>query len=292
MAKVTDQSFDHDYDGIKEYDNPLPRWWVWMFVLCVVWAVVYVPYYHFGPGMLPREVYDEDMAAWLAAHPPEPLPDEAAMIEMAADESLVATGASVFASRCVTCHGPDGGGQVGPNLTDDYTLHGYSRAAIVKVVNDGVPAKGMLAWKNQLSRQEIYGVALYVYGLRGTTPANPKPPQGDPIVDEPVPAEGGAAAEGTPAEGTPTEGAAEGTAEGAPAEGAPAEGAPAEGAPAEGAPVEGAAPTDEAVPAEGAPTGDAVVDGSAPTDQAAPTDPPADDAAPAADAAPEAGESP
>ncbi|MEX1362849.1 MAG: cbb3-type cytochrome c oxidase N-terminal domain-containing protein [Nannocystaceae bacterium] len=192
MAKVTDQSFDHDYDGIKEYDNPLPGWWVWMFILCVAWAVVYIPYYHFGPGQLPVEFYDEDMAAWLAAHPPEPLPDEAQMIAMADDPTLLATGQSVFVSRCVTCHGPDGGGQVGPNLADEYTIHGYSRATIVRVIHDGVQEKGMLAWKNQLSREEIYGAALYVYGLRGTTPTNPKEPQGDPIVDE---------AEATPAAG-------------------------------------------------------------------------------------------
>lgn len=195
MAKVTDQSFDHDYDGIKEYDNPLPRWWVWMFILSVAWAVVYLPYYHFGPGQLPTEVYDEDMAAWLAAHPPEPLPDEDAMIAMAADESLVAMGQSVFASRCTSCHGPDGGGLVGPNLTDDHAIHGYSRAAIVKVVHDGGrPNKGMQAWKDQLSREEIYAVALYAYGLRGTTAANPKAPEGEPIVDEDAtPAEGDAA---------------------------------------------------------------------------------------------------
>lgn len=187
MAQVTDESFDHDYDGIKEYDNPLPRWWVWLFIGCVVWAIGYIPYYHLGPGLLPAEFYEQDMAAWLAAHPPEPLPDEATLVAMAdQDPDLVTQGRSIFASRCAVCHAPDGGGQVGPNLTDDFTIHGYSRAAIVQVVHDGVPAKGMLAWKNQLSRDEIYAASLYVYGLRGTQPANPRPPQGDPIVDEPA----------------------------------------------------------------------------------------------------------
>lgn len=190
MAKVTDQSFEHDYDGIKEYDNPLPRWWVWLFVGSVLWAIVYVPYYHLGMGgQLPTEDYEEDMAAWLLAHPPEPLPDEQALIDMqAADATLAAAGASVFASRCAVCHAADGGGQVGPNLTDDHALHGWSRAAIVATIHDGVPAKGMLSWKNQLSRHDIYAAGLYVYGLRGTSPASPKPPQGDPIVDAPAPA--------------------------------------------------------------------------------------------------------
>ena len=182
MAKVTDQSFDHDYDGIREYDNPLPPWWVWLFVGCVLWAAFYIPYYHFGPGQLPTEQYAEDMAAWLAAHPPEPLPDEQALVELAAaDSTLVTTGQAIFVSRCATCHAVDGGGQVGPNLTDDFTLHGYSRASIVKVIHDGVPAKGMLSWKNQLSRDEIYAVGLYVHGLRGQTAAMPKAPEGEPI---------------------------------------------------------------------------------------------------------------
>jgi len=187
MAKVTDQSFEHDYDGIKEYDNPLPRWWVWLFVGCVVWAIAYIPYYHFGPGLLPSQFYEEDMEAWLLAHPPVPLPDEAELIAMGeGDASLVTRGQSIFASRCATCHAADGGGQVGPNLTDDFSIHGYSRAAIVQVIHDGVPAKGMLAWKNQLSRDEIYAAGLYVYGLRGTTPAKPREAQGEPIVDAPI----------------------------------------------------------------------------------------------------------
>ena len=195
MAKVTDQSFDHDYDGIKEYDNPLPRWWLWLFVGTVLWGIAYVPYYHSElarhlglGGKLPGEVCDEDMTAWLEAHPPEPLPDEQALVELqAADATLVATGQAIFASRCAACHGSDGGGQVGPNLTDDHALHGWSRAAIVQTIHDGVPAKGMLSWKNQLSRREIYAAGLYVYGLRGTTPARPKPPEGERIVDGPRP---------------------------------------------------------------------------------------------------------
>lgn len=187
MAKVTDQSFDHDYDGIKEYDNPLPRWWVWLFVGSVLWAAVYVPWYHFGPGQLPTEVYDEDMAAWLLAHPPEPLPDEPTLAEQQlADASLVPMGQSIFASRCSPCHAPDGGGLVGPNLTDDYAKHGWSRAAIVKTIHDGVRDKGMESWKHKLSRQEIVAVGLYVYGLRGTSPAKPKPPEGEPIEGAPA----------------------------------------------------------------------------------------------------------
>lgn len=180
MGKVTDQSFAYDYDGIQEYDNPLPRWWLWLFAGSVVFAIAYIPYYHFGPGKLPTEVHAEDMAAWNLLHPPTPLPAEDALIAMESDPVL-ASGRSIFATRCAACHAPDGGGQVGPNLADDYSIHGYSRESIVKVVHDGVPAQGMIAWRDQLSPDELYAVSLFVYHLRGTTTANPKAPQGEPI---------------------------------------------------------------------------------------------------------------
>lgn len=181
MARETDQVFDHDYDGIHEYDNPLPRWWVYMFIGCVVWAIVYVPYYHFGPGQLPGEVYDEDMAAWYEKHPPPKLAEPAELEAMAGDEKLIAEGQSVYQIRCASCHKMDGGGLVGPNLCDDYAIHGYGMEEIAKIVFDGVPDKGMLAWKSQLTMQEIYAVSTYVHSLRGTTPADPKAPQGDEI---------------------------------------------------------------------------------------------------------------
>lgn len=180
MAKVSDQSFDHDYDGIQEYDNPLPRWWLWLFVGSIFFAIAYVPYYHFGPGKLPTEVHAAEMEAWNLLHPPTPLPAEAEL-EILESASLLASGQSLFTTRCAACHAPDGGGQVGPNLTDDYSIHGYSREAIVKVIHDGVPAKGMIAWGDQLSRDELYAVSLYVYSLRGQPAANPKAPQGEPI---------------------------------------------------------------------------------------------------------------
>jgi cytochrome c oxidase cbb3-type subunit 3 len=187
--RVTDQSFDYDYDGIQEYDNPLPRWWLYLFYGAIVYAIVYIPYYHFGPGELPREKYAASMEEWNELHPPVPLPDEDELKAMESDEEL-AKGKEVFMIRCVACHAVDGGGSVGPNLTDNYTLTGYSRAAIVRTIHDGTQpdaAKGitggMIAWGNQLSREEIYAVGLYVYSLRGTTPANPKAPQGEEIDD-------------------------------------------------------------------------------------------------------------
>lgn len=183
MAEVKDETLDHDYDGIQEYDNPLPRWWVWLFVGCIVYAITYIPYYHFGPGELPEQQYARAMDEWNELHPPTPLPAEEELESME-NEQVIASGKAIFATRCAACHAPDGGGTVGPNLTDEYTLHGYSREQIVKVIHDGVPTKGMIPWADQLSRDEIYAVGLFVYNLRGTTPSNPKAPQGEPIRGE------------------------------------------------------------------------------------------------------------
>lgn len=178
--KVTDEALGHDYDGIQEYDNPLPRWWVWLFVGTVVFAIAYIPYYHGGPGELPTEAHARQMQEWEALHPAAPLPDDAALAEMATPERLEA-GRSIFTTRCAACHAPDGGGQVGPNLTDEYSIHGHSRATIVRVIHDGVPEKGMIAWGQQLTRDELYAVGLFVYGLVGQAASNPKAPQGDRI---------------------------------------------------------------------------------------------------------------
>ncbi len=181
MTKPRDEVMDHDYDGIREYDNPLPRWWVWMFYACIVAAFVYVPYYHFGPGVLPVERLALDMEEWKELHPEKATATEDELVAMAQNPKVMERGAAVFKTNCVACHGPDGGGLVGPNLTDNFTIHGQDASALVHVITEGVPEKGMLAWGQLLKQQEVYDVALYVQTLRGTTPATPKAPQGDPI---------------------------------------------------------------------------------------------------------------
>jgi cytochrome c oxidase cbb3-type subunit 3 len=192
MATPPDHLLDHDYDGIREFDNPLPKWWVYLFYGTIVFALVYVPYYHFGPGSLPREQWAADMNAWWQQHPPPKLANNEELEAMAQDPSFVAAGESIFKIRCISCHAVDGGGLVGPNLTDDFTIYGYERSKIVAVIFHGTK-NGMLAWKDQLSLEQIYQVGAYVYTLRGTTPAKPKAPEGVAIVDpasapEPEPA--------------------------------------------------------------------------------------------------------
>jgi cytochrome c oxidase cbb3-type subunit 3 len=181
MAKVTDELLDHDYDGIKEYDNPLPGWWLYGFYACIAWAVAYVPYYHFMGGTLPEEAYAQDMEEWYKLHPPVQLAGAEEMKSIIADQAKVERGKEVFQIRCASCHAADGGGLVGPNLTDEFAIHGGAPHQLVKVVYDGVPAKGMLAWKHQLSLDDIYAVTAFAYSLQGTTPAKPKAPEGDPI---------------------------------------------------------------------------------------------------------------
>lgn len=186
----------HDYDGITELDNNLPRWWVWLFVLCCVWALGYMLYFHVmgGPGQLSD--YKAEMAAAgkpvveleASAEPgtaPTPAPAAPAApayeypAEASSDEKLLATGKALFTKNCLVCHGPDGGGLIGPNMCDDYFIHGPTYADSIQVILKGVPAKGMIPWEGVLKPEEVHAVASFVYSLRGTTPATPKPPEGE-----------------------------------------------------------------------------------------------------------------
>jgi len=123
------------------------------------------------------------MLAYYAEHPPVKLAPAEELEAMLADEARVAEGAEIFGVRCAPCHAKDGGGLVGPNLTDDYTLHGYGMEPITKTIFDGVPDKGMQPWNGILTLDEIYSVAVYVHELRGATPEKAKEPQGEPIAD-------------------------------------------------------------------------------------------------------------
>lgn len=179
MAEVKDELLDHDYDGIQEYDNPLPRWWLGMFYICIAYAVFYMPYYGMAYGPTPEQEWEQDMEAWNELHPQVELASAEEMAEIVKDPAKIAAGKEIYNMRCLACHAADGGGLVGPNLVDDYWLHGGSPVDIAKVIYDGVPAKGMIAWKSQLSVEEIYAATAFIYSLHGTTPAKPKDPQGE-----------------------------------------------------------------------------------------------------------------
>lgn len=183
MAQVRDELLDHDYDGIREYDNPLPRWWLWLFYGTIIFSAVYVPYYLMGYGASTQERYEAEMAAAEAARPAPPPRTgggaEQPAAAMATGPEAVAAGKEVYVTNCAPCHGPQGQGVIGPNLTDHYWIHGDQPADIINVITEGVPEKGMVPWKSVLNPNKIQQVAAFVMSLEGTNPPNPKPPQGD-----------------------------------------------------------------------------------------------------------------
>lgn len=169
---------DHEADGIKELDNNLPAWWVWLFYLCVIYGVGYLGYYHvLAKGDLQKAEYDKEMAAGNALKGAALAKFESSMasVEPSKDEAVLGQGRQLFATYCAPCHRADGGGLVGPNLCDDYWIHGPKFTDNVKVIWNGVPDKGMLAWREQgFKPSDILAVASYIQTLRGSNPPNPK----------------------------------------------------------------------------------------------------------------------
>jgi cytochrome c oxidase cbb3-type subunit 3 len=177
-----DIMLDHDYDGIKELDNDLPPWWKYGFYITIVWAVVYLFYYHLGgSGTLSHGEYNKEME--LATLAKEEFMrnaknnvDENTIVF---DKELLADGSKLFTGNCATCHGNAGEGNVGPNLTDEYWLHNGGIKDIFKSIKYGWPNKGMKAWEPDFTPVQIQALASYIYSIRGTGPANAKAPQGD-----------------------------------------------------------------------------------------------------------------
>lgn len=176
-----DRLLEHEYDGIHEYDNPMPRWWVYIFWATIAFSIVYamnVAGIGSGDGRIAQ--YEAEMAAFRAQHPVGgPAVDETQLAALVNDESAIATGKSTYAANCASCHGPAGGGIIGPNLTDDYWIHGGSLAEIRTVVADGVLDKGMPPWNKLLKPDQVNAVVAYISTLQGTNPAGAKPPQGE-----------------------------------------------------------------------------------------------------------------
>jgi cytochrome c oxidase cbb3-type subunit 3 len=175
----------HEFDGIRELANEPPYWLSFIFIITVVFSYAYIAKYHiFKSGDLQIAEYRSEIARFnpeeeesdlLSLRPRE---TEENLVALADNESLIA-GKEVFKTNCVVCHLSQGQGLVGPNLTDDYWIHGGSFADIVTLIRNGVPAKGMISWKTQISQQQILEVASYIMTLRGTNPPNPKAPEGE-----------------------------------------------------------------------------------------------------------------
>jgi cytochrome c oxidase cbb3-type subunit 3 len=167
---------DHEYDGIQELDNSLPRWWVWLFYLTIIFSAVYLIYYHVAhAGPLQAGEYANEMKAGEALKSAAMGRFESGIATMtpSTDAGVLDSGRDTYTKYCAPCHRADGGGLVGPNLTDDYWIHGSAFSDNVKVIWDGVPAKGMITWKTILKPEQIYAVASYIYTLRGAKLATP-----------------------------------------------------------------------------------------------------------------------
>lgn len=178
-----DVLLDHNYDGIQELDNKLPPWWVYGFYATIIFAVVYMFYYHLGGGgMSSHEAYAAEMAQ-AKFEKDEYMRKNALNVDentvTLADAAGIDDGKTIFKTNCAVCHGPQGQGLVGPNLTDNYWLHGGSLKDVFKTIKNGWPAKGMKSWATDLTPIQIKDVASYVKSLGGTNPPNPKAPQGD-----------------------------------------------------------------------------------------------------------------
>ncbi|MBV1923187.1 MAG: c-type cytochrome [Flavobacteriaceae bacterium] len=184
IEKEADIILDHNYDGIKELDNTLPPWWVYLFYISIVFGVVYLARYHVFDGVSTTEEYELEVAQAkldIAEYKKtaKGLVD-ASTVELLTEESDLAAGKAIFADNCVACHKADGGGGIGPNLTDpNWILGGGIKNVFATVSEGGRDGKGMVAWKSELKPLEIAQVSSYLLGFEGTTPASPKAAEGD-----------------------------------------------------------------------------------------------------------------
>ncbi len=174
-----DRLIDHNYDGIQEYDNPLPRWWVILFWATIVFSVLY--WFNLGMGIGPGRIaqYEAEVAAAKAAAPPPvEFSSPAELAAMAGNAQTLAAGKTVFVTNCASCHKADGGGMIGPNLTDNAWIHGGTLMDIHKTITEGVIAKGMPPWGTLLKPDQIDAVTVYVASLKGTNPPGAKAAEG------------------------------------------------------------------------------------------------------------------
>jgi len=183
IEREKDIMFDHDFDGIKELDSKIPPWVSWLFILTIIFAAYYMIDYHIiGSGQVQYEEYTEEVR--IASLEREVLIKSGAFVneetvELLTDANELNAGKTIYDANCIACHATDGGGIVGPNLTDDYWIHGGGIKNVFKVIKYGVVEKGMIAWQTQLNPNQMQEVASYIISLHGTTPAAPKAPEGE-----------------------------------------------------------------------------------------------------------------
>ncbi|HQE34105.1 MAG TPA: cbb3-type cytochrome c oxidase N-terminal domain-containing protein [Flavobacterium alvei] len=194
--KVEDEGellLDHDYDGIKELDNNLPPWWVYLFYICIAFAVIYLVRFEImgGDNQETELLKEMEQAKKEIAEFKKTAPDlmDEKTVTLLTDAADLAAGKEIFTTNCVACHRADAGGQIGPNLTDDkWILGGGIKNVFHTITNGGRDGKGMIAWsKSGLKPKDIQLVASYVLSLQGSNPKDPKAPEGEVWVDPDAP---------------------------------------------------------------------------------------------------------
>jgi len=174
---------NHNYDGIQELDNHLPPWWLYLFYGSAVFAVIYMLLFHvWGTFSLQAAEYEnEEKTAQIEIEAYKKLfanSIDESTVKITKDKVALTKAKELFATNCKSCHGAVGEGGIGPNLTDEYWLHGSDIQAIFKTIKYGIPQKGMKAWQKDFSPADIQSLSSYVLTLQGTKPANGKEPQG------------------------------------------------------------------------------------------------------------------
>jgi cytochrome c oxidase cbb3-type subunit 3 len=188
LEEEADILLDHDYDGIRELDNALPPWWKYGFYITIFIAVIYVFNFHvWGIGKNPEQEYAEEMLEGkrieeLYKAKTKNLVDENNVV--ISDATGIETGKILYTQSCVACHGTKGEGGIGPNLTDEFWIHGGSMNNIYNTLKIGYPEKGMQSWQTMFSPVQLKNLASYVKSIKGTNPPNPKVPQGIIFSDE------------------------------------------------------------------------------------------------------------
>ena len=189
LSEEKDLLIAHEYDGIQELNNPTPAWFMVLFYSTIIFAVGYLMVYHvFDIGQLQDAEYNTEVAQAEVAK--KTYLSKAAnrvdenTVKVVTDPAMLAEGKATFKATCAACHGENAQGVVGPNLTDEYWLHGSKINDIFKTIKYGVQAKGMPNWEKQLSPRQIADVSNYILSLQGTHPAGAKEPQGDKEVAE------------------------------------------------------------------------------------------------------------
>ena len=183
-----DLLLDHEYDGIKELDNPLPGWWLATFYISIVFAVVYFIYYEYagGPTLDQELSSDLDKIESVQQKAVETMgtKSEGNYLALLDNREALEQGKAEFLTKCTPCHGAQAQGIIGPNLTDDYWIHGDGKiSSILKTINEGVVDKGMPPWKGVIAPELMEKVAAYVYSVRGSNPPGAKPPQGEKVTE-------------------------------------------------------------------------------------------------------------